>query len=70
MTRQLIVAGSNTLLAPAYIHEEIERHVSVVVEKADKDHETVSGLADRLFEHITIAPLKEIVGRGVIDWVD
>jgi predicted nucleic acid-binding protein len=60
-TRRLIVAGSDTLLAPAYVHEEIERYVSVVVEKTAKDRESVSDLADRLFEGITTVPREAVL---------
>ena len=60
-TRKLIVAGSDTLLAPAYIHEEVGRYVSVVVEKTGEDHETVSELAERLFVHITVVPHETVL---------
>lgn len=61
MTRKLIVAGNDTLLAPAYIHEEVDRYVSVVVGKTGEDHETVSDLAERLFEYITVVPHDEVL---------
>jgi predicted nucleic acid-binding protein len=61
MTRRLIVAGNDTLLAPAYIHDEIGRYVSVVVEKTGEDHETVSDLAERLFEHVTVVPREAVL---------
>lgn len=58
-TRELVVTLEPDLLAPEVIHEEVETHEDLVVEKSGLDRARVRQFVDLLFKHVETVPLRE-----------
>jgi predicted nucleic acid-binding protein len=58
-TRELIVTLEPDLLTPASVHEEIETHDDLIVEKSGLDPERVEQFVDLLFQYIEAVPAED-----------
>jgi len=55
-TRELIVTLDPALLTPAFVHNEIENYVDLIVEKSGMEPDRVAQFIDLLFQYIEIVP--------------
>lgn len=58
-TRELIVTLEPDLLTPAFVHDELENHEALIVEKSGMDTDRVERFIDLLFRHIDVVPAEE-----------
>lgn len=58
-TRELVVTLEPDLLTPAVVHDEIERHDSLIVEKSGMGGDRVQQFVDLLFEHVQTVPASD-----------
>lgn len=56
MTRRLLVELEDDLLTPAYVHDEIENDIDLVVEKSELTPAAVEDLIEILFTRIEVVP--------------
>jgi len=56
MTRQLLVELEDTLLTPAYVHDEIGKYTEMVSEKSGLSTAEVEELIEMLFKRIHVVP--------------
>jgi len=61
-TRRLLVEIEPNLLTPAYVHDEIDKHVETVMEKSGLNEPEVEQLIQTLFKRIEVIPRAEITG--------
>lgn len=55
-TRELIVTLEPDLVTPAVVHDEIERHEDLIVEKSGLDRDRVRQFVNLLFDYIETVP--------------
>ncbi|MFB6161974.1 MAG: PIN domain-containing protein [Halococcoides sp.] len=58
-TRERIVTLEPDLLTPAIVHDEVETHDDLIVEKSGLDADRVTQFIDLLFRHIEIVPTEK-----------
>lgn len=58
-TRELVVTLEPTLLAPAIVHDEVERHEDLVVERSGMQQARVRQFVELLFENLETVPVME-----------
>ena len=58
-TRELIVTLEPDLLTPAFVHDEIENYVDLIVEKSGMNPDRVAQFIDLLFQYIDVVPASE-----------
>lgn len=63
ITRERIVTLEPDLLTPAVIHDEIEAHEDLIVEKSGLDENRVHQFIDLLFGYIDVVPVREFSHR-------
>ena len=55
-TRELIVTLEPDLLTPAFVHDEVENHEDLIVEKSGMEPDRVEQFIDLLFQYIEVVP--------------
>lgn len=58
-SRELIVTLEPDLVTPAVVHDEIDRHFDLVVEKSGLDPDRVRQFVDLLFSSIETVPVRD-----------
>lgn len=58
-TRELLVTLDSALLTPEVIHDEIETHRDLIVEKSGMERDRISQFVDLLFRHVEVVPVSE-----------
>jgi len=58
-TRELIVTLEPNLVTPAVVHDEIEEHEALIVEKSGLDQRRVQQFIELLFEYVETVPASE-----------
>jgi predicted nucleic acid-binding protein len=58
-TRELIVTLDPDLLTPAFVHDEIENHEELIVEKSGMESDRVTQFIVLLFQYIEVVPADE-----------
>jgi predicted nucleic acid-binding protein len=58
-TRELIVTLDPDLSTPEFVHDEIEKYESLIVEKSGMGPERVTQFVDLLFQYIEVVPADE-----------
>ena len=58
-TRELIVTLEPDLLTPEFVHDEIENHEQLIVEKSGMTPDRVAQFIDLLFQYIGVVPASE-----------
>lgn len=61
MTRRLLVELEDTLLTPAYVHDEIGKYTEMVAEKSGLSPAEVEDLIGIRFERVDVVPRSEVL---------
>lgn len=61
-TRTLLVEIEPTLFTPAYVRDEVDKHIEMVIKKSGLDEPEVKQLIHTLFKRIEVIPQAEITG--------